>query len=373
MRLLDRYQLRELFIAFGYCLIGILVFWMSFELLGEMESLRRRELGIGDTALYLGHRLPMYLLLQIPVSLLLALLYAMTQHARHNELIAMRAAGISLWRISAPYLVAGGFLSLGMMALNEYVVPDAAARAEAVLNRNVLSAQGSPYEWRKSLLFRDPQTGRTWMVDNFNIVTTEMRGAHIIWRGTNGGREELLAERGQWTKGRWVFEEVTRLSFPARTEMLPEQMQTNRLEVRDFPERPAHLRSEVKISRLLGALKKSRTVQLSLREIRRYRELHHQLTPDFDARLRTWFHDRLATPWTCLVVVLIGVPAAAASGRRNAFVGVAAAIFLAFAFFVLKEFSLAAGAGGYLPAWLSAWLPNLVFGGVGAIGIQRVR
>jgi lipopolysaccharide export LptBFGC system permease protein LptF len=52
---------------------------------------------------------------------------------------------------------------------------------------------------------------------------------------------------------------------------------------------------------------------------------------------------------------------------------VAGAIFLAFGYFVVKEFSLAVGAGGYIPAWLSAWLPNLVFGGTGVLGIHRLR
>ena len=48
-----------------------------------------------------------YLTIVIPVSLLLALLMALTQHARNNELTAMRAAGISLWRICVPYFLMG--------------------------------------------------------------------------------------------------------------------------------------------------------------------------------------------------------------------------------------------------------------------------
>jgi LPS export ABC transporter permease LptG len=373
MRLLDRYQLRELLMAFGYCLAGILVFWMSFELLGEMEELQRRELGILHMLSYLVHRLPLYLLLQIPVALLLSLLYVLTRHARHNELIAMRSAGLSLWRISLPYLVVGVTLSLGMQALNEFAVPDAAARSEAVLERLSSNGDSAGRDWQENLNFLDSFTGRTWNVGVFNTQTGELRGVHVQWRGTNGGRMELMAERGRWENAHWVFEEVTCFHFPASGELLPSTTQTNRLVVEDFPETPAHLRSEVKISRLLGSLKKSRQVQLSLREILRYRELHRRLSPRLDARLKTWFHDRLATPWTCLVVVLIGVPAAAGFGRRNVFVGVAGAIFLAFGYFVLKEFSLAIGAGGYIPAWLSAWLPNLLFGGTGVLAIQRLR
>jgi lipopolysaccharide export system permease protein len=370
MRLLDRYQLRELLTAFGFCLLGILVFWTSFELLGEMEDLRRREAGAMATVEYLIHRLPLHLLVQIPVALLLSLLYVLTQHARHNEFVAMRAAGIGLLRISLPYHAVGVALSLGVMALNEYAVPDAAERAEAALAG---TGPESDRAWRRNINFRDTFTGRVWSLAAFQPATGELRGAHVQWRGEEGGREELLAERGRWEEDAWVFEGVTRFSFAAEPGSLPVQVRTNRLVVADFPETPAHLRSEVKISRLLGSLKKSRQVQLSLAEIRTYRELHPRLSPQFEALLRTWFQDRLASPWTCLVVVLIAIPAAAGSGRRNVFVGVAAAVFLAFGYFVLKEFSLALGSGGYVPAWVAAWAPNLLFGGAGLLATRRVR
>jgi lipopolysaccharide export system permease protein len=373
MRLLDRYQLREFLGAFGYCLAGILVFWLSFELLGGMDELRRRDLAFEEVLLYLWHRLPLNLLLQIPVALLLSLLYVLAQHSRHNELIAMRAAGRSMWRISVPYLGVGVLASLALMAVNEYAVPDAAARAEAVLERRVAGAGGEEARWRANLNFRDEETGRIWWLQRFQVDTAEIQGLHVQWPGAGGGREELIAEHGHYEDGSWVFEGVTRLTFPPGNQGDISQIKTNRLTVSDFPETPAHLRSEVKISRMLGSLKRSRQVQLSLREIRTYRELHRVLSPEFDARLRTWFHDRLASPWTCLVVILIGIPAGAGSGRRNVFVGVAAAILMAFAYFVLKEFSLALGTGSVVPPWLAAWMPNLVFAGLGALGILRMR
>jgi lipopolysaccharide export system permease protein len=72
-------------------------------------------------------------------------------------------------------------------------------------------------------------------------------------------------------------------------------------------------------------------------------------------------------------VVLIAIPFGAASGRRNLFFGVAGSIFICFGFFVVQQFGLAFGSGGYLPAWLAAWLPNLVFAGMGLCLTARVR
>ncbi len=72
-------------------------------------------------------------------------------------------------------------------------------------------------------------------------------------------------------------------------------------------------------------------------------------------------------------MVLIAIPFGAASGRRNLFFGVAGSIFICFGFFVVQQFSLAFGSGGYLPPWLAAWLPNIVFAGAGLWLTARVR
>jgi lipopolysaccharide export system permease protein len=52
---------------------------------------------------------------------------------------------------------------------------------------------------------------------------------------------------------------------------------------------------------------------------------------------------------------------------------VAGSIFICFGFFVIQQFSLAFGSGGYLPPWLAAWLPNMVFAGTGLWLTARVR
>jgi len=70
---------------------------------------------------------------------------------------------------------------------------------------------------------------------------------------------------------------------------------------------------------------------------------------------------------------LIALPFGAASGRRNMFVGVASSILIVFAYFVLLQFSLAAGSAGHLPPLLAGWLPNIAFGLVGIWLTCRAR
>jgi lipopolysaccharide export system permease protein len=70
---------------------------------------------------------------------------------------------------------------------------------------------------------------------------------------------------------------------------------------------------------------------------------------------------------------LIAIPFGAASGRRNTFAGVAASIVIFFVYFVLLKLGLALGTGGFLPAWLAAWFPNIAFSVAAVWMILRVR
>jgi lipopolysaccharide export system permease protein len=107
MRLLDRYLFRELFASLAYCLSGFMIFWISYDLFTGLEEMQERKLHLLDVLEYVAMMVPEYLVTVLPISLLLALLYTLTHLARHNEITAMRAAGVTLWRLSAPYFLVG--------------------------------------------------------------------------------------------------------------------------------------------------------------------------------------------------------------------------------------------------------------------------
>ena len=107
MRLHDRYLFRELLTPLAFCLGGFLVFWISFFFFKEMETIQEKNCSLLDTAEYAPPACRNFLCMVLPILLLLALLYALTHHARHNEITALRAAGVGLWRLCAPYFVVG--------------------------------------------------------------------------------------------------------------------------------------------------------------------------------------------------------------------------------------------------------------------------
>lgn len=363
MRLLDRYLLRELLVPLGFCLGGFLIFWISFDLFSELKTFQDAKLHGADVVAYYVVKTPEFLVTVLPVALLLALLYTLTNHARHHELTAIRAAGVSLWRMCAPYLAVGFAASLALFALNELWVPDTEAAADKILQRRLGKASDSAAQ-RQLPGFTNDRQRRTWQFAAYNPRTREMLDPKVEWQLPDGSSRELIAHRGVWSNGVWTFYGVVQNNTYAPSGMLTNQNPQADLAMPGFSETPAVIRSEIKISDRLSRRGVKRA-DIPLLELLDYLRLHPQPPGKDRAWLYTKLYGRLAAPWTCLVVVLIAVPFGAASGRRNVFVGVASSIVICFGYFVLLQVGLALGAGGYLAPWLAAWLPNLVVGGSG--------
>ena len=369
MRLLDRYLLRELLIPFGYCLSGFLIFWTSFDVIGHMDTFQRARLKPMEIVMYYVVKTPADLVFpMLPAAWLLGLLYAMVHHARYNELVAMRAAGVSIWRLAMPYLAFGFFLSMLLFAINEFWAPEGSERAERILKRREAAKR-----WVRNVGFTNSRENRTWLIEVYDRQTGTMIRPHVEWTLATGTRCEISAERAGRTNGVWVFLNVKELVYPAIPGAVPLPEQKDVRAIPEFTETPDEIDSEIKISSIRNNLKEIQKTQLSVMEILRYQRFHPDGSGHTYDMLNTKLHARLAAPFTCLVIVLISLPFGAMTGRRNVFAGVASSIVICFAYFVLLQIGTALGARGYVYPWIGAWAPNVLFALGGIFATWRLR
>ena len=373
MRLLDRYLFRELITPLAYCLGGLMILGTCFSLFGELAELQERKLRIFDVVEYSIANMPGFLVLVLPITLLLAMLYTLTNHARNNEITAMRASGLSLWRICVPYFATGLLASIGIFALNEYVVPNSSDWAEKIKCRHVQKpGDVESKNIFNNFGFNNARAHRSWFFGEYHVHPAEMLKLQVSTTLPGGGIQRMYADRAIRTNGIWVFFNVTAYSQDGKMAPLEPSFQTNILAMTDLDETPRQIQSEIKIISYQN-LRRTRSSDIPLSDIANYLRLHPNLSQADASWLFTKYYGRLATPWTSMVVVLMAIPFGAASGRRNIFLGVAGSIFICFVYFVIQQICMALGTGGHMTPWLAAWLPNLIFGIVGLVLTARVR
>jgi lipopolysaccharide export system permease protein len=378
MRLLDRYLLREYLIPLGYCLCGFLILWIFFDLFAEMNEFQSKKLHGNDIAAYYLVTMPAILAIILPMVVLLALLYALTNHSRNHEITAIRAAGISLWRLCLPYLATGFLASVALFALNEFVVPDSSAAGDRIKMRREPKPAGSlPPNLISKFGFTNSRDGdRKWLIGLYNTDTSEMTDVTVIWKLADGSSRWMKAARGVSSNDEWVFYDVQEYNEPPESRaLLMPIVQTNKMVFPEFTETPDEIKSEIKITGAdrprSGGGAAIKLPELSIREILSYLRLHPH--PQRENELYTKLYGRLAAPWTCLVAVLIAIPFGTLGGRRNVFVGVASSIVICLLYYFLQPLCLTFGSAGFMPPWLAAWLPNLVFGLAALCMTARVR
>jgi lipopolysaccharide export system permease protein len=371
VRLLDRYLLRELLVPLGYCLCGFLIFYVAFDLIFQIQRFLENRMLFVDILEYYVVTLPELLAEQVlPVSLLLALLYTLTNLSRYNELTAMRAAGVGLWRLSMPYLVVGAVFGVVVLAIGECWLPGASQRAKYILERR--QPGGAQRDWVPNLEFYNETTLRYWHIDSFNRKTSEMLNPLVQWSLGNGSNKLIAARSGAYGGGQWNFYNV--VVWLRHGSDPPVFAGSNAVLRLAFPETPAWIQSEIKVNSLNPAdAAKGQGTQLSIREVLDFIRLHARISQEKRAMLLTQLNGRLAAPFTCLAVVLIALPFEARAGRHNVFVGVASSIFICFGYFVLQRLSVGLGVGGFLSPVVAAWLPNAVCGATGLVLLARMR
>ena len=165
MRILDRYLVREFVWPLLYCFDAFALLMVVIDLFGTLDEFIDYHARLGTVVHYYLIFFPEMFVLIMPMSLLLGLLFCLSNLGKHNELTAMRAGGISLLRLSLPLLGIGLVASLSVFAVNELFVPHAKEQREALMAS--LKGRGSRGVLQ-NFFFANTTELRDWYARRFN-------------------------------------------------------------------------------------------------------------------------------------------------------------------------------------------------------------
>jgi len=357
MSLMDRYVLKEWLVGFALTLgviVGILILQNMYDTLPDLLD---SEAGIRQILFYYSLALPTYLPAILPIAVLVSLLFTMGSLHRNNEIIAMRASGAGLFRISRSLWGAALLLSLLLFYLTASVVPQTVERARTFLDNLEFAAEEAEREAREvgllyNLGFDNRKDGRLWFMNRFSERAWLGLGVNVHTRDASGQELSRISAAEAYfddTQGHWVFVDGRELLLDAETGDPLRTLPFKEKKFEDFDEDP---------SLMLALHKKPK--ELSLNELRRIIEaVPPEENPSVRAYLVQYF-SLLAAPFSCLVVVGIAVPFAVSGVRTNPMIGVSKALGFFAIFYVLISLASILGERQIIPALLAAWIPNIV-------------
>lgn len=357
--ILDEYVLREFMMTFLMVLVTfvmLMLVFTFFELLSDIIKNRTPLITVGE---YLINLTPSMIYLITPLSVLIGILVVFGIMNRNSEMTAMKASGISLYRITVPVIVIAAILSVSLFMFDELYLPQANRRQEAL--RNVI--KGKPAETfehpGRKWIFGQQHPGQPSRIFYYEYFDPDIDtfGNLSIFEFAPGSftiSKRIFASTAHWepTLHAWVFEDGW-----VRTFKNGETASYEAFPVSTFPEiteSPPYFVKDVRQSS-----------EMSFGELARY--IHGLRQSGFNTvPLRVQLNHKLAYPLITLVMAILGIPFALSMGKRGSLSGIAVAISVAITYYVVSAFFENMGDVSWLPAVLAAWSPDLLFGLAGA-------
>jgi lipopolysaccharide export system permease protein len=347
MRVISRYIISELIKIIAICLGVVIALYLVIDFFERIDDFLEARLPLSLALQFFLLKLPLIAQQGIPMGVLMGTLISLGLMARSNELLALKAGGVSPALVVGPILSIALFLSLADFTLAEYVVPLTSRRANYIWNVQVRNRPVPSSFFQEKIWYKSDQA-----VYNIRVlhpkrqvlegVTIHMfdRSFHVLKR--------IEARRGEWDGQTWIFSDGILINRTADGGYSMERFQRRRFPLKEHPQDFQHLEKAPE--------------EMTIGELSRY--VAKIKSEGYDAtRYQVDFHAKIAFPFTSFVMALLGVGVALYQGKNSGIaVGVAVSVALAFVYLVIFQFVLRIGYTGHLQPLMAAWIPNVFFG-----------
>ncbi len=348
----DRYLLRQFFGIFGICLSALLLIWLLIDLTDNIGDFRDSQSALATMGGYYLDSLPAVLLLLLPYSLLLSVLYVLGKLSGNREIVACIQSGRGILRLTLPLVAIGGLFTLLCLGLNYHWAPYAEGGKDRLLD----AANGEEATVARHVIYRNPAYGRLWVIGAFPPDYERGTALRDVEVTTTDADHRIVsrhhASHARWDREsrRWTFENASTGTFTPGGPPVYEKPE-GALAIDGWPETPWQL--------IKPGLSPA---ELGVPDLNSWLETHRHYpsSADPDPYLTQW-HYRWALPFACLVTVLLATPLAIHFSRRGAGGSVFMAVVLSALMMLTSGIVLAFGEAGLIQPVAAAWLPNTAF------------
>lgn len=363
--ILDEYVMSSFLRNFLLVLSALTVLFLIFtffELIGDIIKYRTPLVTVGD---YLLNLIPFVLYNVTPVCSLIAVLITFGALNRTSEMTAMKATGVSLYRVVAPVIVMAAIISCALFAFDEGYLPAANRRQEALLS----VIKGKPAQTflrpdRKWMSGKSAGSGEPTRIFYYQFFDPDKNvfanlTVFEFQPGTFTMTRRIFAASAHWDAAHqdWALENGWERTFKGDT--ISSYQTFAQQAFPEIHEQPGYFKKEDRQSQ-----------EMSYTQLQKYiRDLKQS---GFDTmRLRVQLNRKLAYPLITLVMAILAIPFSLSAGKRGSIAGIGAAIGLAIAYWVIAGIFENLGNVNSLPPVLAAWSPDLLFAIAGTYMLLR--
>jgi lipopolysaccharide export system permease protein len=366
MKNLDFYVLRQIVTTFAFSIIGLCALFVIVHLFEQLDSFLDKKTPFPVIVLFYVNYLPEIIKLITPVAMLLAALFTIGRLSNTNEITAMKAGGMSVYRIMAPLLLFGVVMSGLQVYFNGWIVPKA-NQFKADVERKYLQ-KGRIETSLYNIYLRDTPT-RNVMIRFYDDVTKV--GNYLSIEEYSSESSPRLVRRVDATnftfdtvRASWKLTQAMEHRFwkaPSGNDTLSAQAMNE------------YFAPLIIKPRELFQLQRG-TDALTFPELREYISLSQRGGKDVRQQMIEYY-GQYALPFANFIVTLFGVLPLAAVGQRKGGLAleITSALVIAFLYMACVKIGQTVALSSSLHPAVGAWVANGMFLMVGLALALRLR
>jgi lipopolysaccharide export system permease protein len=355
---LDQYLLRYFLLSLLVVVLGLGFTIIIINMVEKLRNFIDNDVPFITVVEYYTYFAGWVLSKFFPLFVLLAALFSISLLARKNEILAMKACGRSLYRITWPIFATALVLSAGHFYYNEYIFPDANKRRLDIENFEIERKSRETYA-RVTRITRQISPGNFYTLNSFNTNRLEGVDFKMYRTSRNELNRIVTAKMILYRDNQWLaVQGIERVFTTDRKEVFH---QFDSLAIPEIKDKPSDLERRI-----------GKPDDMSLDEIRYYIDLMKRTGGPYIEELVN-LHLKYSYPLTSAIVVLICVPFAANPRRGGIAVSFATGALIALVYFVLFRIMQSAGYNEKVPVLVAAWAVNGAFLLIGLVSVVSAR
>ena len=350
MNILDRYLLREYLKAFVVGLIFFIALIVIVRLLDYDLKKFEDDISYITAVKIVLYQAPRRIMEMVPIAGFVAVFFTLGRMVRRNEFTAMKAGGISVYRLLAPILIVT-LIICGLFAVFYNRVASPAFHEAHLLQNKVRPKRG------RNVVFRG-KNNRVFYSQRIALDAKKISQLTIYEYNAEDRLDRItFAKSATWTPTHWELTDGYIRHFEQSVEVDYETFDTYTIERHEDP------------ARFIGSEKDPRAMTIKeLREQIAYKREAGQISRKEQVKL----YHKTAYPFAAVVVVMLGAPIAIRFGKAGFFAGLVIAFFLSFIYWALSFATLEGlSENGKLHPFFASWGVNILYAVVGSILIWR--
>ena len=355
-KILDIYILKKFFSNFIYVIVSFTIIFIIVDMIDNIDKFISRGITNKEMFDYYILSIPWYISIALPMSLLIATIISFITLQKNNEITALKASGISIYRISSSLMIFGIIFCFISFYFENIIVMNTTNKKipieQKLKNKKIFTTKKNDIYYHLDNAFLaiknynyNNDTGRNISIQFYNgsDLVSRIDAEKMIWSKELESWELKKLNIRKWTKGK--------VSFTNKSDSLINIKDLNPSIIKKDNINPEEM-NYWELSSFISKLK-NKGLNYTRWSVNKY----------------------FKTAFCCssLIMMLFGITLSITSPRSNYTTGIGLSIIVIFLYYLLIKLGQSLGYNGILSPFLSVWFVNIIFITFGTYLLAKTR